>query len=104
MRLITPNSLHYPITVTRLRCQQDEEVTQGAALFDYRYETTVIEGTEEDKEGVPVKKTLYSTYETDIEGTVGKWLIKTGTTISRGRYVLPQGSREDWSDASVGHL
>ncbi|PSK46476.1 RNA polymerase II subunit A C-terminal domain phosphatase [Elsinoe australis] len=85
MRLITPNSLHYPITVTRLRFQQDEEVTQGAALFDYRYETTVIEGTEEDKEGVPVKKTLYSTYETDIEGTVGKWLIKTGTTISRGR-------------------
>ncbi|KAF4554617.1 putative NLI interacting factor-like phosphatase 1 [Elsinoe fawcettii] len=83
MRLITPSSLHYPITVTRLRCQQDEEVTQGAPLFDYRYETTVIEGTEDNPEGEPVKRTFYSTYESDQEGTLQRWLVAQGTIISR---------------------
>ncbi|PNS14280.1 RNA polymerase II subunit A C-terminal domain phosphatase [Sphaceloma murrayae] len=84
MRLITPHSLHYPITVTRLRAHQDEDISQGDPLFDYRYETTVIEGTEDNPEGEPVKRTLYSTYETDLEGTLGKFLIRPGSVISRG--------------------
>ncbi|KAF2227773.1 hypothetical protein BDZ85DRAFT_292823 [Elsinoe ampelina] len=84
MRLITPPSLHYPLTVTRLRCQQDEEVAQGTPLFDYRYETTVIEGSIDNPEGEPVKRTLYATYESDLEGTLRRWLVSQGTAITRG--------------------
>ena len=87
MRLVTPDSLHYPITVTKLRHKTSDEVERNAPLFDYFYKSKVIEGDEENKEGKPVERTWPSTFESYVEGTLTDWFIKPGQIITRRGYV-----------------
>ena len=83
MRLVTPESLHYPITVTKLRQSQDAEVDRNAPLFDYYYKSKVIEGSEDDKQGKLVERTWPSTFESYTEGTLSRWYIDVGKVIAR---------------------
>lgn len=83
MRLVTPGHLHYPITVTKLRCKPNDEVDRNGPLFDYQYKSVVIEGNEDDKEGKPVERTWPSTFESYSEGTLSQWFIKEGDKITQ---------------------
>lgn len=83
MRLITPDSLHYPITVTKLLRTAREDVDRNAPLFNYEYKSTVLEWSEDDAKDVPVVRTWPSTFESYAEGTLTQWLIKEGMSIPR---------------------
>jgi len=83
MRIVTPESLHYPITVTKLRQEQDDNVDRNAPLFDYYYKSKVIEGSQENKEGKLVERTWPSTFESYTEGTLTRWYIDVGKVIAR---------------------
>jgi hypothetical protein len=82
MKLALPSSLHYPITITKLLKQPNDEVERFAPLFSYSYKTTVTEGNEfgEEKQ---VEKSFPSQFESPTEGTLIKWLIQPGTPILR---------------------
>lgn len=80
MRLKTPESLHYPITVTKLRRKLHDAVDRNAPLFDYEYTSKVLEGREPQL----VERKFPTTFESYAEGTVTEWFIKEGTVISRG--------------------
>jgi len=83
MLLATPDHLHYPITVTKLLLDIDAEVTRNSTIFKYDYSSTVIEGSEDCKEGRPVVKTFHTNFQTNIEGTLSQWHIRPGQVITR---------------------
>jgi len=90
MRLITPNNLHYPITVTKLLRAPRDQVDRNAPLFNYYYKSTVIEGSEDDKEGRPVERTWPTTFESYAEGELVRWMIEEGKVITRPGVALAE--------------
>lgn len=93
MRLVTPRNLHYPITVTKLRCKTQDEVAHNGALFDYQYKSKVIEGSDDNKEGKVVERTYPSTFESYVEGSLTKWLIKENDKIFGQGWVMGRAAR-----------
>ena len=85
MRLVTPDSLHYPVTVTKLRLKESQDVAGNGPLFDYEYKTKVLEGSEDNKDGKLVERTFPSTFQSYAEGTLSRWLIAPGMVITRPR-------------------
>ncbi|KAK6005305.1 hypothetical protein QM012_008084 [Aureobasidium pullulans] len=83
MRIITPENLHYPITVTRLLRKPQDQVDYNAPLFAYQYKTKVLEGDEETRENKLVERMCPSTFESTTEGTLTEWHISEGRVISR---------------------
>ncbi|KAH0371010.1 hypothetical protein KCU65_g2127, partial [Aureobasidium melanogenum] len=83
MRIITPENLHYPITVTRLLRKPQDQVDYNAPLFAYQYKTKVLEGDEETRENKLVERMCPSTFESTAEGTLTAWHISEGRVISR---------------------
>lgn len=83
MRIITPESLHYPITVTKLLCQPGDQIDYNAPLFTYQYKTKVLEGDEETREAKLVERIWPSTFESYAEGSLTEWHISKDRVISR---------------------
>ncbi|KAI4722398.1 hypothetical protein E4T48_01271 [Aureobasidium sp. EXF-10727] len=83
MRIITPENLHYPITVTRLLRNPQDQIDYNAPLFTYQYKTKVLEGDEETREDKLVERMWPSTFESTAEGTLTEWHISQGRVISR---------------------
>ncbi|KAK4498245.1 hypothetical protein PRZ48_010902 [Zasmidium cellare] len=83
MRLYTPDSLRYPITVTKLLKQPGEEIEQDGHLFNYEYKSRVQQWDEFEREDVEVEKTFYSTFESELEGTVAALNVKPGQVLTR---------------------
>ena len=81
MHLQLPHSLHYPITVTELLKQPNDNVDKFAPLFAYFYKTTVTEGDELGNT-FQVDKTFPARFESSIEGTFKRWKISKGAVIS----------------------
>ena len=52
MRLFTPDSLLYPVTVTKLLRQPGDDIEQNAPLFTYEYKSVTKEWDSELKEKV----------------------------------------------------
>ena len=84
MRLLLPRSLRYPITVTELLKQPNDDVERLAPLFSYVYQTTVTEGDRfgEQRE---VQKTFPTRYESPVEGVLKAWKIDKGAVITSHR-------------------
>ncbi|KZF21883.1 hypothetical protein L228DRAFT_239815 [Xylona heveae TC161] len=82
MLLRSPNSLHYPITVTELHKQPGDDVERFAPLFSYYYKTTVTEGNRFGEE-FQVERTYPSKYLSDHVGTLKEWRIQKGTVITQ---------------------
>ena len=82
MLLRLSDSLHYPITVTELLKQPNNNVERFAPLFLYSYKTTVTEG---DKFGdeQEVVKTFPTKFESNVDGILKQWKIKVGTVIQQ---------------------
>ena len=84
MLLRLPASLHYPITVTELLKQPNDNVERFAPLFSYFYKTTVTEGDELGNEN-QIEKTFPTRFESSVEGTLKLWKIKRGAVIANAR-------------------
>lgn len=82
MLLRLPASLHYPITVTELLKQPNDNVDRFAPLFSYSYETQVTEG---DNLGNTwqAKKKYPTRFESSVEGVLVNWKIDEGAVISK---------------------
>ncbi|GAB7365810.1 hypothetical protein MBLNU230_g7143t1 [Neophaeotheca triangularis] len=83
MRIFTPASLRYPITVTKLLRAPGDDVDQGTALFRYQYQATVTESSEENPEGKEVLRSWYADFESELEGKVTSLDIKADQVITR---------------------
>lgn len=81
MLLRLPASLHYPITVTELLKQPNDNVERFAPLLSYFYKTTVTEGDELGNEH-EVEKTFPTRFESNVEGKLTRWRISKGAVIS----------------------
>ena len=81
MQLQLGRSLHYPITVTELLKQPNDNVERFAPLFSYFYKTTVTEGNRlgEEKQ---VERTFPTRYESPVDGVLKQWKIEKGTVIT----------------------
>lgn len=82
MLIRSPTNLHYPITVTELLKNQNDEVARFAPLFSYFYKSTVTEGNKYGEE-YQVEKEFPARFESETEGTLLRWKIKAGTVVNR---------------------
>ncbi|KAI9787772.1 MAG: Carboxy-terminal domain (CTD) phosphatase [Geoglossum umbratile] len=80
MRLLLPKSLHYPITVTELLKQPNDNVERSAPLFSYFYQTTVTEGNRFGEEH-QVEKKFLTMFESPVGGIITAWKIERGMVI-----------------------
>ncbi|MCJ1389003.1 Carboxy-terminal domain (CTD) phosphatase [Xylographa bjoerkii] len=81
MHLRLPHSLHYPITVTELLKQPNDNVDKFTPLFAYFYKTKVTEGDELGNV-FEVDKTFPTRFESNVEGTFKRWKIVEGAVIT----------------------
>ena len=87
MHLRLPHTLHYPITVTELLKQPNDNVDKFTPLFAYFYKTRVTEGDELGNV-FEVDKTFPTRFESNVEGTFKRWKIVAGAVITHAGYVL----------------
>ncbi|MCJ1264334.1 Carboxy-terminal domain (CTD) phosphatase [Lobaria immixta] len=80
MLLRLPQSLHYPITVTELLKQPNDNVERFAPLFSYFYQSTVTEGDNLGNE-YQVEKRFPTRFESNVEGVLKRWMISKGSII-----------------------
>lgn len=83
MHMQLPTNLHYPITVTELLKQPNDNVERFAPLFSYSYKTTVTEGDDLGNEH-QVEKSFPARFESSVDGVLKKWNIKEGAVITQG--------------------
>ena len=81
MRLYTPDSLLYPITVTKLLRQPGDDIEQNAPLFTYQYKSSVKEWDEERREDVETVESFYANFESELEGNITSLDVKKGQLI-----------------------
>ncbi len=94
MLLRLPADLHYPITVTDLLKQPNDNVQRFAPLFSYFYKTTVTEGDDLGNEN-QVEKTFPTRFESNVEGKLVRWHIRKGAVITNAKLVIHQGALWD---------
>ena len=87
MLLRLPTSLHYPITVTELLKQANDNVERFAPLFSYVYETKVTEGDSLGNTWQTWKK-FPTRFESSVEGVLINWKIDQGAIISKPKYAI----------------
>ena len=87
MLLRLPTSLHYPITVTELLKQPNDNVKRFAPLFSYVYETRVTEGDSLGNTWQTWKK-FPTRFESSVEGVLINWKIDEGAVLSKPKYAL----------------
>ena len=82
MRLYTPDSLLYPITVTKLLRQPGDDIEQNAALFTYEYQSSVKEWDEDKREDVEKVERFYANFESELEGNITSLDVKKGQIVT----------------------
>lgn len=82
MRIKSPKSLHYPITVSELKKDPGEGVERHEVLFEYTYESSVHEVDRYGDEKI-VTKTLRTDFQSESEGTLTSWAIQVGDRIDK---------------------
>ncbi|KAI0684753.1 hypothetical protein BC835DRAFT_1523744 [Cytidiella melzeri] len=76
--LYLPPHLPYPIKIVAHAAQPNATVERGTRLLSYSFTHTSAE-----KE----KETRFGTWDSSIEGTVEKWFLKVGETVSQRRAI-----------------
>lgn len=87
MQIKSPPSLHYPITVSQLLKQPGDAVGRFAPLFSYTYRSEVTETNKYGDEAV-VSKTFPAEFQSETEGKLVRWSIKSGDVIHRAGSLL----------------
>lgn len=78
--------MRYPITITALLKQPNDDVPRLSPLLLYKYKTTVTEYPEFGEE-VQVEKEFSAQYDAPVEGKVERWFVKAGSVIEDCKYV-----------------
>ena len=81
MRLDTPDSLLYPITVTKLLRQPGDDIAQNAPIFTYEYKSSVTEWDPDKREDVQNTKSFYADFESELEGSITSVNIQKGQVL-----------------------
>jgi hypothetical protein len=82
MLIRATDTLHYPITVTKLLVQPDDAVEKYQTLFNYRWTGRVVEGNRYgDVE--EVEKEFPAEFKSETSGTLVSWHIKEGDVLRR---------------------
>lgn len=81
MLLQLQRGVHYPITVTELLKQPSDNVERFEKLFSYTFKTWRPEGDGLGGEN-QVQKTIYTDFESSIDGTLKSWKISKGQVIT----------------------
>ncbi|MCJ1468898.1 Carboxy-terminal domain (CTD) phosphatase [Pseudocyphellaria aurata] len=89
MLLRLPKSLHYPITVTELLKQPNDNVERFAPLFSYFYKSKVTEGDNLGNE-YQVEKRFPTRFESNVEGVLKRWMVGKGAVITRPDLVVAE--------------
>jgi RNA polymerase II subunit A-like phosphatase len=89
MRLDTPDSLLYPITVTKLLRQPGDEIEQNAPLFTYEYKSKVTEYDDDQRDDVENIKSFYADFESELEGSLTSLNVHKGQVL-HGRTVVAE--------------
>ncbi|KAF2487463.1 hypothetical protein BDY17DRAFT_274272 [Neohortaea acidophila] len=87
MRLYTPDSLLYPITVTKLLRRPGDDIEQNTPLFTYHYQSVVSVWDKDQREDVEQTATLYADFESEFEGSVLSLDIQRGQVLTARTYV-----------------
>lgn len=82
MRLFTPDSLLYPVTVTKLLRQPGDDIEQNAPLFTYEYKSVTKEWDAEQKKKVEKVESLYADFECELEGNIASIDVKKGQVLT----------------------
>lgn len=82
MQLRLPQSLHYPITITELLKQPNDNVERFAPLFSYFYKTTVTEGDVLGNQ-YQVEKSFPTRFESNVDGILKAWKVEKGAVITK---------------------
>ncbi|KAI5363847.1 putative BRCT domain, FCP1 domain, HAD superfamily, BRCT domain superfamily, CTD phosphatase Fcp1 [Septoria linicola] len=83
MRLYTPDTLLYPITVTKLLRRQGDDIEVNSPLFLYNYKSIVTEFDEDTREDVEKERTWPATFESELEGKLESLNVRVGQVINR---------------------
>lgn len=81
MLLRLPNSLHYPITVTKVEKRVGDKVERDDNLFLYTYTTKVTEGSRDGLEDEEIERTFPAYFHSTLDGNLTKWKIWTGDVL-----------------------
>jgi RNA polymerase II subunit A C-terminal domain phosphatase len=82
MRLSTPDSLAYPITVTRVPRAEQDDIEQGAVLFSYRYKDTYNVWDEDLRENVDKEFDRYADFESEVDGKIIELQVQPGQVMT----------------------
>lgn len=82
MLLRLPNSLHYPIKITRVEKRVGEYVQLDDQLFTYTYRTKRPEATSRyDETEILVEREFSTHFSSSLEGTIARWLAWDGDVV-----------------------
>lgn len=87
MRLYTSSGLAYPITVTKLLCQEGGDIKENGLVFGYRYRAVRSVYDEDVREDVEKELDHWADFESEVEGQVTSLDVKVGQVIN-GRVLV----------------
>ncbi|KAF8250198.1 hypothetical protein K440DRAFT_619671 [Wilcoxina mikolae CBS 423.85] len=82
-----PKSVRFPITITELLRQPNNDVARLDPLLVYTYKTMIKEYPEYGVE-VEVEKELSSQFDAPVAGKLAKWLVKPGTVVENNSVAI----------------
>lgn len=82
MLLRLPQSLHYPIVLTKVEKRVGDSVQLNESLFLYSYTTKVKQGNRYDEEEQEVDKKFVAQFPSSLEGTIKGWRVWEGDVLS----------------------
>ncbi|KAF2232797.1 hypothetical protein EV356DRAFT_504789 [Viridothelium virens] len=80
MLIVSPSNLHYPITVTKLLAQPEDNVQRNDKLFTYEYAYQMLQ-QDENGDDYEVVKILDTDYQCEIKGKLTTWKIAVDDEI-----------------------
>ncbi|KAL9091292.1 MAG: hypothetical protein Q9165_004926 [Trypethelium subeluteriae] len=80
MLIVSPSNLHYPVTVTKLLAQLEDNVQRNDKLFTYEYAYQMLQ-QDENGDDYEVVKILDTDYQSEIKGKLTTWKIAVGDEI-----------------------
>jgi RNA polymerase II subunit A-like phosphatase len=87
MFIRSTDTLHYPITVTKLLVEPESKVARFDTLFKYTYTSKVTEGNKYGDEE-EVEKTFPAEFKSETDGNIISWHIRAGDVLTSRGYVV----------------
>ncbi|EME80925.1 uncharacterized protein MYCFIDRAFT_115122, partial [Pseudocercospora fijiensis CIRAD86] len=103
MRLFTPDSLLYPITVTKLLRQEGDEIDVNAPLFWYEYKTKIEEFDDDIRDYKVNERSQYGSFESETKGKIATFKVHLGQVI-RGRTFVADVDEPCTHDVQFGNI